>query len=151
MFHKFRIWRSEVTSLNPENDCDLGYHVSSTRYQIPCIKYHCHVQIEVDIFQEESRPQCSPQQPRPAQNTAENQEQPAAPESPSGSIWGASRFCYVCNTKKTPLTIFESQMWGGPLREAIWATRGSQEETRNRKDKTNAKKKQPNGRRVMPI
>ena len=28
-------------------------------------------------------------------------------------------------------------MWGGPLREAIWATRGSQEEPRNRKDKTN--------------
>ena len=53
------------------------------------------------------------------------------------SIWEACQFCYVCNTKTTPLTIFESHMWGGPFREAIWATRGSKEEPRNRRDKPN--------------
>ena len=31
-------------------------------------------------------------------------------------------------------------MWGGPLREAIWAPRGSQEDSRTRKDQANAKK-----------
>ena len=65
----------------------------------------------------------SPDQPRTVQRARSGQQEP---ETPSGSIWGAGQFCYVCNTKKTPLTIFESHMWGGPLREAIWATRGSQ-------------------------
>ena len=79
----------------------------------------------------------SPDQPRTAQRARSSQEEP---ETPSGSIWGAGQLCYVDNTKKTPLTIFESQMWGGPLWEAIWATRGSQEEPERSKDKT-----KPNG------
>ena len=73
---------------------------------------------------------------------------PAGARNPFWLHFGGRQMLHILQYKPAPLKRKKLQMWGGPLREVIWATRGSQEETRTEKT---IQRMPQNGRRVTTI